>query len=510
MSRITAIQSLFEDKMSLVLPTIAILVAALILRPYFTANPLSHIAQVGEELGSNEKRRQAFLAGAKALYREGYHKFKDGIFRIVTSKANTSVVVVAPRYLEELKKLPDNVLSMEDAIAQTMHAKYTKLPIGDNSISHTIKTSLNPALPRLNETLLDEVQRCFLAYLPPCEEWTPIRMHPKLLRIVAEVSGRVFVGPELCHDEQYLDAAINYTVDVAAARRAIDRMEPWKRPFLSWRLPEVQKLDTRFNQATAFLRPVMEARLNMKPEERPDDMLTWLMNERNDKKIQDRTAATLAKRLLALTFASTHTTTMASTNAFYDLAAHPTAASELRHEITSILSTNNNTITTPALHSMKKLDSFLKESFRFHPPSVSSFTRKLRRPIRLSTGESLPAGVTLEVPAHAVTRDPDIFPNPDEFKPFRFYDMARDSEETAARNQFVSVSGRYLSFGYGRHACPGRFLAGNEIKLIVAMGVLMYDVRLAGGGTERYENLEFGSTSIPDPSRELLFRRIRK
>jgi hypothetical protein len=32
--------------------------------------------------------------------------------------ANTSVIVVAPRYLDELKRLPDDVLSMEDAIAQ--------------------------------------------------------------------------------------------------------------------------------------------------------------------------------------------------------------------------------------------------------------------------------------------------------------------------------------------------------------------------------------------------------
>jgi hypothetical protein len=159
------------------------------------------------------------------------------------------------------------------------------------------------------------VQRCFLRYLPPCEEWTPIRMHPKLLRIVAEVSGRVFVGSELCHDDQYLDAAINYTVDVTSARRAIDRMEPWKRPFLAWRLPEVQRLEARFIQATAFLRPVMEARMAMKPEERPDDMLSWLMNDRNDKKLQDRSAAKLAKKFLVLSFASTHTTTMASTNA---------------------------------------------------------------------------------------------------------------------------------------------------------------------------------------------------
>lgn len=241
-------------------------------------------------------------------------QFKNGIFRIVTSKANTSVVVVAPRYLDELKKLPDDVLSLDDAIAQSLYAKYTKLAVGDHSITHAIKSSLNPALPRLNDTLLDEVQRCFLVEFPPCDEWTPVRIHPKLLRIVAEVSGRIFVGPELCHDEQYLDSAINYTVDVIAARRAIDRMQPWKRPFLAWRLPEVQRLDARFIQATAFLRPVMQERMELRPDERPDDMLTWLIEDPNGFKFEDRSSAKLAKGVLALSFASIHTTTMTSTN----------------------------------------------------------------------------------------------------------------------------------------------------------------------------------------------------
>jgi hypothetical protein len=74
MSRSAAILALVGDKLSLVLPTIAILLAALITRALFAKDPLSHIPQVGRELGSNEKRRQAFLANARALYRDGYLK----------------------------------------------------------------------------------------------------------------------------------------------------------------------------------------------------------------------------------------------------------------------------------------------------------------------------------------------------------------------------------------------------------------------------------------------------
>jgi len=65
-----------DDKVSLVLPTvIVLLLAGLIARTLFgAADPLSHIPLVGQELGSNEKRRQAFLANAKGIYQDGYRK----------------------------------------------------------------------------------------------------------------------------------------------------------------------------------------------------------------------------------------------------------------------------------------------------------------------------------------------------------------------------------------------------------------------------------------------------
>lgn len=102
----------------------------------------------------------------------------------------------------------------------------------------------------------------------------------------------------------------------------------------------------------------------------------------------------------------------------------------------------------------------------------------------------------IEVPAVAVNSDPDVFPNAAEFDPLRFYKLrqsakAEGSVEGAALNQFVSVSQNSLTFGYGRHACPGRFFAANEIKMILANVLLRYDLKLTEGSTGRYPNIEF-------------------
>lgn len=66
-----------------------------------------------------------------------------------------------------------------------------------------------------------------------------------------------------------------------------------------------------------------------------------------------------------------------------------------------------------------------------------------------------------------------------------------------------------MHFGYGRHACPGRFFAANEIKLILARILVDYDIRMPDGLTERYANLKMGTDAFPDPTKEVLFKRVK-
>jgi hypothetical protein len=83
-----------------------------------------------------------------------------------------------------------------------------------------------------------------------------------LVDIISQVSGRVFVGPELCRDPEYLACGTNYTVDLMIAVGAIKRLRPWLRPFLAPRLPEIQKLREWEHRARKFLEPVIDQRQN--------------------------------------------------------------------------------------------------------------------------------------------------------------------------------------------------------------------------------------------------------
>jgi cytochrome P450 len=70
------------------------------------------------------------------------------------------------------------------------------------------------------------------------------------------------------------------------------------------------------------------------------------------------------------------------------------------------------------------------------------------------------------------------------------------------------VTKENMGFGYGRHACPGRFFAATEIKLIVARILLDYDFKLPEGQTKRYPNIAIANNYVPDMKKELVFRRI--
>ncbi|KAB5549553.1 ent-kaurene oxidase [Coniochaeta sp. 2T2.1] len=506
-SKVTKITELVADRMPLIATAVLVSLLAIIVQRLFTKDPLSGIPFAGLALGDEEKRRKAYLEGAGKIYMEGYEKFRNRLFR-VTNPRSTPIIVVPSAFLPELRNLPDDVLSFPEAVTETLQTKYTGLLIDVPTAIHTIKTKLTPGLVRLNPIIAEEVSNTIRLELPPCTDWTEVNISSKLNRIVAQVSGRLFLGSELCHDEAYINAAINYTVDLIGAVPVIERIPAWRRWLTAWSVAEVKRVQKHQEEATRFLRPIIAARrraaLEQPGYQKPDDMLQWLLDDHVG--LDDRW---MAKIQLMVSFAAIHTTSTTATNAFYNLAAHQELIPELRQEIQSVLTEHDNQFSSAALQKMKKLDSFLKETIRCHPNGLTSFTRKVLRPFTLSNGETVPPNVTIEVPLHAIYNDPTIFPDPERFDGLRFY-RAREEQGAKLHNQFVSVHHETsLSFGYGRHACPGRFFAANEIKMIVARMVLGYDIKNVGVGEgERYDNFWVGNGCFPDPSKNLLFREV--
>jgi cytochrome P450 len=129
--------------------------------------------------------------------------------------------------------------------------------------------------------------------------------------------------------------------------------------------------------------------------------------------------------------------------------------------------------------------------------------------ITLSNGQYLPPGAVVQVPSAAIYTDSDNYPDADTFDGFRHSKLREGGTAVDhGRNQFVTTNETNLGFGYGRHACPGRFFAANEIKMIAARLILDYDMKMPGDATERYQNIDIGRSCIPPPGKKLMFKRV--
>lgn len=64
-----------------------------------------------------------------------------------------------------------------------------------------------------------------------------------------------------------------------------------------------------------------------------------------------------------------------------------------------------------------------------------------------------------------------------------------------------------ISFGYGKHACPGRFYAVRKVKLMFSMLILKYEMKWVGNVFERPPSLSICGQFVPNQDQKLYIRK---
>ncbi|KAI1790037.1 cytochrome P450, partial [Ganoderma leucocontextum] len=123
------------------------------------------------------------------------------------------------------------------------------------------------------------------------------------------------------------------------------------------------------------------------------------------------------------------------------------------------------------------INAVVTELFRWAPP-IPLTSRIISENLSFN-GHILPAGTTLIANMWDMTHNPDQFPQPESFKPERFY-APQDGRDEA----FLETSQRFIKrimFGFGRRACPGRFQADAWLWIVVASVLATTNVCLPDG-----------------------------
>jgi cytochrome P450 len=189
----------------------------------------------------------------------------------------------------------------------------------------------------------------------------------------------------------------------------------------------------------------------------------------------------LAYRIFMINFPGVHTSGISATSALLDILSCPTEEGlmdMLQAEIERIAATSDGSWSAAELEQATLLESAIKESLRFNGINAVSPTRKVVAPegATLPNGVFLPYGTKIGIPQYAVHRDSDLYPNPDEYNPYRFYKENATPEERR-QNLMTNTSDTYLVFGHGRRQCPGRWLFQHIFKLLIAEMLLKYEIK---------------------------------
>ncbi|CAN6302405.1 unnamed protein product [Urochloa humidicola] len=144
------------------------------------------------------------------------------------------------------------------------------------------------------------------------------------------------------------------------------------------------------------------------------------------------------------------------------LVLHRDVQAKAHRELDEVVG-RNNPATESAAPSLPYLQALLKEALRIHPPGPLLSWRHRAMSDTYVDGHLVPAGTTAMVNQWAISRDPEVWYAPLEFKPERFL--------PGGEAQGVSVlgaDGRLVPFGSGRRSCPGKSLAMTTVTAWMA------------------------------------------
>ncbi|MEM7556519.1 MAG: cytochrome P450 [Cyanobacteria bacterium P01_A01_bin.84] len=190
-----------------------------------------------------------------------------------------------------------------------------------------------------------------------------------------------------------------------------------------------------------------------------EDILSLLLSAR-DEEGNSMSNEELRDELITMLFAGHETIATALSWSMYWVHHLPEVREKLLTELSSVDIEN-----TDAMEIMKLpyLNAVCSETLRIYPVAFSTFVRILQAPMQI-LDYSVPKGMLLYPSIYLTHHNPEIYPEPEKFKPERFIERKFTPYE-------------YLPFGGGNRRCPGMAFAKFEMKLALATLLSSYSFK---------------------------------
>ncbi|KZL84776.1 ent-kaurene oxidase [Colletotrichum incanum] len=453
----------------------------------------------------SRRQKLDFLSNARKLLDNGRRKFPGQPYRLMTDVGET--VVVPSEFVHDIRNEPG--LSFLKAFANNFHPHlpgFEGFAAGnrpDELFQLVIKKHITKLLNQITEPLSSETKHAVDHIFGSPTEWSEYDVKNDILDLISRLSSRVFLGAEVCRNKDWLAITKSYTVSAFISAEILRPYPSWLRYVAQWFIPQCRTLRQQVSDSKRIIGPVLQKRRSLRqqalekgqPVPRFNDGIDWFEEESKGRDY-DVVGAQLGLSVVAI-----HTTTDLLVETMLRIAEHPELFDALRKEIVEVLGVEGWKKT--ALFNMKLMDSVLKESQRLKPITSAIMMRVATRPVTLPNGLLLQKGESC-VGDIGKMRDPSIYPDPEAFDAYRFVNMRGDAK-LDNQAHLVSTSPAHLGFGHGQHACPGRFFAGNELKVALSHLLMKYDWKLTPGYEHQWQ--EWGLAWSSDATAKLLMRK---
>jgi cytochrome P450 len=181
------------------------------------------------------------------------------------------------------------------------------------------------------------------------------------------------------------------------------------------------KLNRRFHTAYQNITDILRRIIRERQAEGQDhgDLLSMLLSVR-DEAGNPMPEQQLLDECITLFVAGHETTAAVLTWTWYLLSQHPDVAQQLYTQIDDVLA--GEPISLDKLPTLPLLEAVVKETMRLYPPAFS-FGRTVTEPFT-AVGTEFPKGAMILFNSYVTHRRPDLYEEPEAFRPDRFMDKA--------------------------------------------------------------------------------------
>ncbi|RAL61285.1 hypothetical protein DID88_010364 [Monilinia fructigena] len=133
------------------------------------------------------------------------------------------------------------------------------------------------------------------------------------------------------------------------------------------------------------------------------------------------------------------------------------------------------------LNDLKYLTACIDEALRLSPPVPGNVPREVMSGGAMIDGQNVPAGVSVGVSAYSLHHEEQYFDHPFLYQPERWLEngVKNDGEMEDLSSSKVVLQSAFIPFGFGRTSCIGKYLAYQEMKVVLARLIWAFDMRLS-------------------------------